>query len=203
MVSLPTLPNFTDCLRNKVCSHVKNAKKVITIAWLISLVFVLAAFIIACIAVNTLTKGGTNNTPAAFAAMWTCLVLIVISVMGTVIMRKFQAAVSIGFFLGVVFVMCNQMLILFAIFADRSTQVGESEGMTVMRAQQAMAVFSFFLFIVYGFFGSVLAIFRNDVVKQAELEVAEATLEQPYPEQEYAEEQTQYAERTGSQSPKR
>jgi hypothetical protein len=28
-----------------------------------------------------------------------------------------------------------------------------------------MAVFSFFLFVVYGFFGAVLAIFRNEVVK--------------------------------------
>ena len=29
-----------------------------------------------------------SATPAAFAAMWTCLVLIVLSVMGTIIMRK-------------------------------------------------------------------------------------------------------------------
>jgi hypothetical protein len=65
-----------------------------------------------------------------------------------------------------------------------------------MQAQEAMAVFSFFLFIVYGFFGSVLAIFRNDVVKQAELEGAEATGEQPYAEEQYAEEETQYAENT-------
>ena len=72
---------------------------------------------------------------------------------------------SIGFFLGVVFVMSNQMLILFAIFADRAHQVGAADGTSVQQAQQAMAVFSFFLFVVYGFFGGVLAIFRNDVVK--------------------------------------
>jgi hypothetical protein len=47
-----------------------------------------------------------------------------------------------------------------------ATQIGFAEGTSVLQAQQAMAVFSFFLFLVYGFFGSVLAIFRNDVVKQ-------------------------------------
>ena len=61
--------------------------------------------------------------------------------------------------------MANQMLILFAIFADRAHQVGAADGLAVQQAQQAMAVFSFFLFVVYGFFGAVLAIFRNDVVK--------------------------------------
>lgn len=84
---------------------------------------------------------------------------------------QFQAALSIGFFLGVVFVMANQMLILFAIFADRAHQVGLADGMAVQQAQQAMAVFSFFLFLVYGFFGAVLAIFRNDVVKDGKSKI--------------------------------
>jgi hypothetical protein len=30
----------------------------------------------------------SSATPAAFAAMWTCLVLIVLSIKGTIIMRK-------------------------------------------------------------------------------------------------------------------
>ena len=65
--------------------------------------------------------------------------------------------------------MSNQMLILFAIFAERSQVVGASAGIPVQQAQQAMAVFSFFLWLVYGFFGFILAIFRNDVVKQEDL----------------------------------
>ena len=64
--------------------------------------------------------------------------------------------------------MANQMLILFAIFADRATHVGLADGVSQLQAQEAMAVFSFFLFVVYGFFGSVLAIFRNEVVKSGE-----------------------------------
>ena len=67
--------------------------------------------------------------------------------------------------------MANQMLILFAIFADRAHQVGLADGIAVQQAQQAMAVFSFFLFVVYGFFGAVLAIFRNDVVKDGKSKI--------------------------------
>jgi hypothetical protein len=65
--------------------------------------------------------------------------------------------------------MSNQMLILFAIFAERSQRVGAAAGIAVQQAQQAMAVFSFFLWLVYGFFGLVLGIFRNEVVKQGTL----------------------------------
>jgi hypothetical protein len=98
-------------------------------------------------------------------------------------MRRFQSAISIGFFLGVVFVMSNQMLILFAIFAERSQTIGSTAGKDVQQAQQAMAVFSFFLWMVYGFFGLVLAIFRNDVVKEETLSTGGmAGEEAPYDE---------------------
>ena len=174
--------DFTDCLRKRVCCWLKNARRVITIAWLISLVgilrvirllhdlsspavslfvgpmlnnarvascllifflefflqlvfhiikrysFLLLSSLLASPRTNSRMEAqgnasfdnsfhcsccnnvqhyqliGTNYTisshqylslslpssatPAAFAAMWTCLVLIVLSIMGTVIMRK-------------------------------------------------------------------------------------------------------------------
>ena len=165
------MSDFTVFCRKRIFCWLTNAKKVITIAWLLSLVFVLCAFIVACVAANKMANSATGltSTPAAFACIWTCLVLVVLSILGTVIMRRFQSALSIGFFLGVVFVMSNQMLILFAIFAERSQVVGATAGIAVQQAQQAMAVFSFFLWLVYGWFGLVLAIFRNDVVKQENL----------------------------------
>ena len=49
-------------------------------------------FIVACVAANRMANG--NNTAdgvsnaSAFAAMWTALLLIVISVFGTIIMRR-------------------------------------------------------------------------------------------------------------------
>lgn len=45
-------------------------------------------------------------------------------------------------------------------------------------AEQAMASFAFFLFLVYSFFGSLLAVFRNDIIK------AEAVTEEQQPQEE-------------------
>ena len=61
-----------------------------------------------------------------------------------------------------VFIMTNQMLIVFVIFADYAKY--NTDGATVQAAERAMAAFSFFLFIMYAFVGSLLATFRNDIV---------------------------------------
>jgi cation transporter-like permease len=61
-----------------------------------------------------------------------------------------------------VFIMTNQMLIVFVIFADYAKY--NTDGPTVQAAERAMAAFSFFLFVMYAFVGSLLATFRNDIV---------------------------------------
>lgn len=54
------------------------------------------------------------------------------------------------------------MLILFAIFADHSSKAPPG---ILQQADTAMAVFSFFLFLVYAAFTVMLAIFRDDIIK--------------------------------------
>jgi len=63
--------------------------------------------------------------------------------------------------------MTQQMLILFAIFVERSQISGESKA--VKSSQEAMAVFSFFLFLIYASFGLMLVVFRDDVIKDGML----------------------------------
>ena len=101
---------------------------------------------------------------AGFAAVWTAILLIAISALGQYTMHKGLTPLSIGFFLGVLFIMVQQMLILFAIFVERSKIPGQSAG--VVSSQQAMATFSFFLFLIYTFFGSLLGVYRDDVLKK-------------------------------------
>eukprot|EP00349_Pseudokeronopsis_sp_Brazil_P005035 CAMPEP_0202963648 /NCGR_PEP_ID=MMETSP1396-20130829/7665_1 /ASSEMBLY_ACC=CAM_ASM_000872 /TAXON_ID= /ORGANISM="Pseudokeronopsis sp., Strain Brazil" /LENGTH=114 /DNA_ID=CAMNT_0049685047 /DNA_START=304 /DNA_END=648 /DNA_ORIENTATION=- len=84
-------------------------------------------------------------------------------------MRSYQTALSIGFLLGVIFIMSNQMLIIFAIFAELAGNAANSPATT--SSQEAMTVFAFFLFIVYSAFGIMLAVFRNDVIKEEVLQV--------------------------------
>jgi len=59
--------------------------------------------------------------------------------------------------------MTQQMLILFALFVERSQLSGNTSSIT--QSQQAMATFAFFLFLVYGAFGSMLAVFRHEVIE--------------------------------------
>jgi hypothetical protein len=126
-------------------------------------VLVFIAFIIACVSASNMSKQPTGKA-AGFAGVWTVLLLVLISGLGQWTMRKGLTQLSIGFFLGVLFIMVQQMLILFAIFVDRSKIPGQSD--SVVSSQQAMATFSFFLFLVYTVFGTLLAVFREDVLKK-------------------------------------
>jgi hypothetical protein len=60
--------------------------------------------------------------------------------------------------------MCQQMIILFAIFTEVSKTPDQSA--SDVSSQQAFAVFAFFLYIVYWLFGSLLAVFRYDIIKE-------------------------------------
>ena len=55
------------------------------------------------------------------------------------------------------------MLILFAIFVDHSKF--QNQDLESVQAQSAFASFAFFLVVVYTSFGSMLAVFRNDIIK--------------------------------------
>jgi hypothetical protein len=77
---------------------------------------------------------------------------------------QYQFPLSIGFLLGVLFIMTQQMLIIFAIFTERSKD--QSNTLSQTQATEAMAVFAFFLFFIYTMFGGMLAVFRDDVIKQ-------------------------------------
>ena len=135
------------------------------------------AFIIACVSASNMSKMQTGKA-AAFSSVWTVLLLVAISGLGHWTMRKGLTPLSIGVFLGVLFVMVQQMLILFAIFVERSKIPGQPD--SVVSSQQAMATFSFFLFLVYLFFGSLLSVFRDDVLKQDDGIDGDGELEHAY-----------------------
>jgi len=182
--------NLTEFLKKRLCClFAANPKRGITYAWLASLVLVFVAFIVACVSGSKLSSGQQNNSQsfarvAAFAAIWTSILLIVISILGTVIMRRFQTPLAIGYFLGVIFIMTQQMLIIFAIFVDHARAV-KNQTLQAVQAQNAMASFSFFLFVVYAIFGTMLAVFRNDIIKEVVIgEDPDATQLPPEPQEQ-------------------
>ena len=101
--------------------------------------------------------------------MWTALILIIISAAGTRILRRSHTPLAIGGLLGVTFIGCQQMLIIFAIFVERSHSATDPNSAKALM-QRAMAIFSFFVFIVWGIFGILLAVYRSDVIKDVSRE---------------------------------
>ncbi|CAM9226646.1 unnamed protein product [Choristocarpus tenellus] len=147
-------------IRNALCGPCdKNPQKAIAYAWFTSIVIVVIAFICACAAV---AHSGTSGSGALdFAAIWTVLLLFGLSVGGSLVMRKYRTSLAVGFFLGVVVIMSQTMLVLFAVFLGRaSTTEDEDEP----ASDRAFAVFCFFLFIVYTAFAGMLAVFREDII---------------------------------------
>ena len=57
------------------------------------------------------------------------------------------------------------MLMIFGIFADRTNIDTDPK---IIQADSALAAFAFFLFLVYATFGTMLAVFRNDIIKDDE-----------------------------------
>jgi uncharacterized protein YacL len=158
---------LTQVFQRRMCCWVKNPRQSITYAWMLSIVLILIAFIVACVAANKLTQIDSGIARAAgFGAMFTSLVLVILAFAGSLIMRKNQTAMAIGSFLGVVFIACQQMLIIFALFVEESqvtTQISSDKS-----TYRAMAAFCFLLFLVYATFGILLAVFRDDIIKYEE-----------------------------------
>ena len=59
-----------------------------------------------------------------------------------------------------------QMLILFGIMVSHAQKEVDAKSKA---AQNAVAVFAFFLFVVYGIFGGMLAVFRGEIIKTGSL----------------------------------
>lgn len=124
-----------------------------------------------------------HEKSVAFAAMWSVLLAIGVSIAGTIIMRKvgcsllcvqmlvnyvflvqYQTDLAIGAFIGVLVVMTNQMLILFAIFVDYAYNAeNQSEG--DVKTYEAMAAFFFLLFADYFLFVVLLGAFKSVIVE--------------------------------------
>ncbi|CAM9907907.1 unnamed protein product [Discosporangium mesarthrocarpum] len=147
-------------IRNALCGPCdKNPQKAIAYAWFTSIVIVVIAFICAC--AFTAHSGGYGSGALEFSAIWTVLLLIGLSVGGSLVMRKYRTSLAVGFFLGVVMIMSQTMLILFAIFAGRATTTNDSDEPA---SDRAFAAFCFFLFMVYSTFAGMLAVFREDII---------------------------------------
>mmetsp|Transcript_10380 Transcript_10380/g.33203 ORF Transcript_10380/g.33203 Transcript_10380/m.33203 type:complete len:205 (-) Transcript_10380:121-735(-) len=111
------------------------------------------------VAVDLDEDGEESSRGAAFAAIWSMLMMIALCVGGTIVLRKFRNDMMIGVLLGVVVMMSQMMLMLFAVFAGMADDNrGHAD------SDRAMSAFSFVISFVLIVFAAVLFYDRESVL---------------------------------------
>ena len=104
----------------------------------------------------SLQQAGDGSVALIVAAIWTGIIHLALGVLGTFVLKRFPTSFSVGFFLGVLVVLANQNIILYASF-HKYTQGSQ-------RANQVFASLGFVLFVVLSFMSLLLVHFKEEVV---------------------------------------
>jgi len=125
-------------------------------AWGISLLFVVLYFALSIFEMVSLQQAGDGSIALIVAAVWTGFIHLALGVLGTFVLKRFPTSFSVGFFLGVLVVLANQNIVLYASF-HKYTQGNH-------RANQVFASLGFVLFVVLSFMSLLLVHFKEEVV---------------------------------------
>ncbi|CAI5705668.1 hypothetical protein KXD40_000822 [Peronospora effusa] len=155
----------------KVRKCFRNPKMIITYLWFSTMLFGFMYAIAAIVAaVNNDGKGESDSKSLGFVGVWAMILIVALSVGGTMVMRNHRTPMAVGFLIGVVLMMSLQMFSLSIIFAGAAylARIERDKGdkHTNVHSNDAGSVFSFFMFILYAFFTIVLVRYRNIVIKE-------------------------------------
>jgi len=90
------------------------------------------------------------------ASVWTAIIQFTMAILGTFILKRFPTSFSVGFFLGLVVIVAQQNLVLFATF--HSYRHG------TVHSNHIFANLALSLFCLYTFFALILAHFRGSIL---------------------------------------
>lgn len=104
-------------------------------------------------AVNNNGSGEADSKSLGFVGIWAMFLVIGLSVGGTMVMRKYQTPLAVGFLIGVVLMMSLQMFSLSILFAGAAylarQERDKGNDSTSVHSNDAGSVFSFFMFVLY------------------------------------------------------
>ncbi|KAL4109807.1 hypothetical protein PRIC1_001502 [Phytophthora ramorum] len=165
------MPTAMEDATNKARKCINNPKMLITYLWFSTMLFGFMYAIAAIVAaVNNDGEGESDSKSLGFVGMWAMILIVALSVGGTMVMRKHQTPLAVGFLIGVVLMMSLQMFSLSIIFAGAAylarIERAKGDGHTNVHSNEAGSVFSFFMFVLYAIFTIVLVRHRNIVIKE-------------------------------------
>lgn len=145
-----------------------SPKLVITYLWFTILVFAFMYALGAIVmAVNNNGSSTYDNKSLGFAGIWMTVLVILLSVGGTMVMRKYQTPLAVGFLMGVVIMMCFNMFSMSVLFFGAGYLARQDKtGRSAVHSDEAVAVFALFMSVLYGAFTAVLVKHRNIIIKE-------------------------------------
>ncbi|KAG2822279.1 hypothetical protein PC111_g9647 [Phytophthora cactorum] len=167
----PKMPTAMEDASTKARKCINNPKMLITYMWFVTMLFGFMYAIAAIVAaVNNDGEGESDSKSLGFVGVWAMILIVALSVGGTMVMRKHQTPLAVGFLIGVVLMMSLQMFSLSIIFAGAAylARIERAKGdeHTNVHSNEAGSVFSFFMFVCYLAFTIVLVRHRNIVIKE-------------------------------------
>ena len=107
------------------------------------------------------------NHSAAFALVWLSLLAVGLSVFGTIVMKRNRTPMMIGAFVGIVVMMGNWTFVM-AVQEGGSASDKDDNFIALCGgsagADKAVIAFAVFLFLSYTAFGTMLGLWRNDIL---------------------------------------
>ncbi|KAK1734563.1 hypothetical protein QTG54_014811 [Skeletonema marinoi] len=150
------LANATSYLSVVLCDG--SSRKLIAGWWYFILGISILQLLISIFAMSS--RGGTE----AFISLWSSLVLLSLCIGGTIIMRKFQTSVAVGFFMGAVVAASQMFFLLFFImlgYIDDRLAEGES-----VHGERFTSFVCLVQALLLGAFAATLASHRSEILDQ-------------------------------------
>ncbi|KAI2505841.1 hypothetical protein MHU86_8617 [Fragilaria crotonensis] len=148
------MSHYTTTLANSLCGG--SSRKLIA-GWWYSILAVTAILTLLSFIIMS-----TRSLAEGFASIWSSLMLVVLSIGGTMIMRKFHNSMAVGFFMGSVAATSQLFFMLFLIYCG----YGRDQRASGMSGKQEslMAFFTFLQCVLLGSFAAILGAHRSEIL---------------------------------------
>lgn len=105
---------------------------------------------------------GTRSFSEGFASIWSALMLLILSIGGTMIMRKFHNSMAVGFFMGGVVAMSQMFFLLFLIYIGYGRdQIYNKES---AKGEGVMSLLCLVQCLLLGSFAAILGAHRSEIL---------------------------------------
>mmetsp|Transcript_6133 Transcript_6133/g.9420 ORF Transcript_6133/g.9420 Transcript_6133/m.9420 type:complete len:177 (-) Transcript_6133:248-778(-) len=148
------MSNYTTALANSLCGG--SSRKLIA-GWWYSILAVTAILTLLSFIIMS-----TRSMAEGFTAIWSAVMLFILSIGGTMIMRKFHNSMAVGFFMGGVVAMSQFFFLLFLIYLayERDQRMMNDSS----KYESLMALFSMVQCILLGSFAAILGAHRSEIL---------------------------------------